>query len=547
MESNAMLLMKAAAQQGPQAAMSMYKQLGSGLNPHERQVAESMIADATGVQLRNMGGVVYRQAGGGVPTGVPAEVPQQVPNQLVSGPQQVTIAPPPTTPQPQIVQVPQPKPKKNLIERIAEAKDALEGKRNQMAFIDVTPSSPAVYDAQGQGPVFGNAVPAPSMVGPDIGADTVDLKATPGEFVVNAEATEMFRPEIEAMNNAGLAARNMGGMIDTPVYRQEGGPIFEKGKLGNVAAFLQSGLYGQPDPSLLVDDPRTAKAKLEGEQRAQAYRDSIDAASKAKSYIQQGAGKVIDYIANNYSNIVENIGLGTLLSNPGSAIQAGAQLLSGERKNALLTAANAKFAGTKEANAYELYLQEISLLELKARSLVKGGSISDSEGAKAAETIVTARASSDVVQLQLDTVIQRNNQGLETEGFSAYTPTAAAHKVSGEPYKESNDTSTRDVDEVVEDTADTIKGTAEATIDVLKDWGNELFNNNKKPAGEFLEMNAVDLDEISAEQAREIIRIISDSGKQKVKYKLNNGRVVELEAYQLIERLNKEIAEREEG
>ena len=48
--------------------------------------------------------------------------------------------------------------------------------------------------------------------------DTVPAMLTPGEFVLNKEASTMFAPVIEQMNSAGLqhrAMKNMGGGITT--------------------------------------------------------------------------------------------------------------------------------------------------------------------------------------------------------------------------------------------------------------------------------------------------------------------------------------------
>lgn len=56
------------------------------------------------------------------------------------------------------------------------------------------------------------------------GTDTVPAWLTPGEFVMNAEATRMFEPQIEEMNNAGRAVqRQQGGSI--PEYKADGGVI----------------------------------------------------------------------------------------------------------------------------------------------------------------------------------------------------------------------------------------------------------------------------------------------------------------------------------
>ena len=64
--------------------------------------------------------------------------------------------------------------------------------------------------------------------------DSVPAMLTPGEFVLNKEASTLFAPQIEAMNNKGLAlrqARNMGGMI--PQGYNTGGLItFLKDKEG---------------------------------------------------------------------------------------------------------------------------------------------------------------------------------------------------------------------------------------------------------------------------------------------------------------------------
>ena len=75
---------------------------------------------------------------------------------------------------------------------------------------------------------FDNAVPEMSMIpdhpGMPIGTDTVPAWLTPGEFVVNAEATRMFGPQIEQMNNVGRAMQaEQGGTI--PEYAAEGAYI----------------------------------------------------------------------------------------------------------------------------------------------------------------------------------------------------------------------------------------------------------------------------------------------------------------------------------
>ena len=67
--------------------------------------------------------------------------------------------------------------------------------------------------------------------GEPMGEDTVPAWLTPGEFVVNAEATEMFGPEIEAMNEAGRMMQRGGRVAPAQftaaplLYQNEGGGV----------------------------------------------------------------------------------------------------------------------------------------------------------------------------------------------------------------------------------------------------------------------------------------------------------------------------------
>ena len=56
--------------------------------------------------------------------------------------------------------------------------------------------------------------------------DTVPAMLTPGEFVLNKEASQMFRPQIEAMNEAGLEQRKRENDM---VKRNMGGPLAVRG------------------------------------------------------------------------------------------------------------------------------------------------------------------------------------------------------------------------------------------------------------------------------------------------------------------------------
>ena len=72
-------------------------------------------------------------------------------------------------------------------------------------------------------PPMQESIPHP---GAPVGTDTVPAWLTPGEFVMNAEATRMFKPQIEAMNEQGKVIQRMqGGTV--PQYASEGAMITE--------------------------------------------------------------------------------------------------------------------------------------------------------------------------------------------------------------------------------------------------------------------------------------------------------------------------------
>lgn len=68
--------------------------------------------------------------------------------------------------------------------------------------------------------------------------DTVDIKATPGEFVVNRPAAQLFKPYLEAINEYGKAMMQMGGdvpdkkrtaALPQQLFMQEGGRVVDRG------------------------------------------------------------------------------------------------------------------------------------------------------------------------------------------------------------------------------------------------------------------------------------------------------------------------------
>ena len=67
-------------------------------------------------------------------------------------------------------------------------------------------------------------IPQPDHPGGPKGTDTVPAWLTPGEFVMNAEATRMYEPQIKAMNDHGRAIQKaQGGTI--PEYHSDGGEV----------------------------------------------------------------------------------------------------------------------------------------------------------------------------------------------------------------------------------------------------------------------------------------------------------------------------------
>jgi hypothetical protein len=92
----------------------------------------------------------------------------------------------------------------------------------------------------------------PNHPGEPKGPDTVPAWLTPGEFVVNAEATRMFEPQIEAMNEAGKAVqRQQGGTI--PQYKADGGGILSDDDIANLLSATkpkEEAMYGSTVPDL---------------------------------------------------------------------------------------------------------------------------------------------------------------------------------------------------------------------------------------------------------------------------------------------------------
>ena len=344
----------------------------------------------------------------------------------------------------------------------------------------------------------------------------VPVKLTKKEMVIPPEVVAKHREDLEAMNNIGLMYRARGGEVDwdrqrffrlllesgklspreealilrklgiTPDRKEDGGLVAKVKKVykegytapGQAYAIAKSMGYqegGEVDPrlgqlgqslvsigqrdfkgasdALVAKGPdKAAEKELKSEkERADAYKASIDAASKAQKYVDAGANKVLDYRSQNFAQLLAGF-------DPTAWLQTGLDLVTGQRQE-INTKLHLKFAGTPEWSAYDLFDQEVKLLELKARSLVKGGSISDSEAAAAAKTILTPTANAATVKQQLATVIDRNNKGLTNLGEPEYVSEAQIHTPTG--------TSKVTEDPVVE--TDSLISTGEEVVDTLGD------------------------------------------------------------------------------
>ena len=124
----------------------------------------------------------------------------------------------------------------------------------------------------------------PDHPGEPKGTDTVPAWLTPGEFVMNAEATRMFEPQIEEMNNAGRAVQAaQGGTI--PQYEADGGPVYLAegggGFLDNLLNMFTSSPQEPVDTSK-VADPDSPLRTLSNEDLVKAAKAKIAAANQNK-------------------------------------------------------------------------------------------------------------------------------------------------------------------------------------------------------------------------------------------------------------------------
>ena len=160
--------------------------------------------------LFNEGGAVYAQVGGEMIDGQPAEL-ALAGAPPVGGPPMAPPMAPPMDPAMAPPPAPMgPPPRKTFAEKVAEAREAIQG--GQTVVPETMPMTPqsdklAAYDGQMDGPVDmypGSGELVPGMVGPDVGPDDVDAMVEEGSYVMNAEGSDMFADEIEAMYKGGM-------------------------------------------------------------------------------------------------------------------------------------------------------------------------------------------------------------------------------------------------------------------------------------------------------------------------------------------------------
>ena len=227
-------VMEVAQAQGPSAARSLIKEYGRNYTPEEVQMAYQE------VQRYEMGGPVYRQAGGPADVGPemgepfiegatgaqgPAVPPVAAPGAPAGGPMipdtpGAMVAPTPSVSPPAPAPAPRaPAARKSFLERVGDAEDFLKDRK---------PSAPAM-------PMMMSGVANEPMVdetvhpGQPVGEDTIPAWLTPGEYVVNAEA--MADPAnaamVDAINEEGrqVQAMKRGGLAARPMMMFQGGDV----------------------------------------------------------------------------------------------------------------------------------------------------------------------------------------------------------------------------------------------------------------------------------------------------------------------------------
>ena len=284
--------------------------------------------------------------------------------------------------------------------------------------------------------------------GQPMGQDTVPAWLTPGEFVVNAEA--MQNPHnaavVEDINAQGQMMQdeqmlNRGGYVN---YLQEGGePVAAApsilGRAQELAGSPAGAALGER-LSLIGAGDLAGAAKVrasdyeEPESDTDKLVDTVEAAKKAMHYVDNGADVVILWKNKNASAKVGSIFSGDFSFSDVANVASGLF----DEKTALgivERAINEEFAGSKNLTAYRLFTQQLRILEVGTRALVKGGSISDAEAAAAAATILDPHSTPGAVRGSLNDVLERTNKALRKLGVDPNTlPAPQFQPITGEEY-----------------------------------------------------------------------------------------------------------------
>ena len=170
--------------------------------------------------------------------------------------------------------------------------------------------------------ILGGMVNVPQMEGiphpgGPKGTDTVPAWLTPGEFVMNAEATRMFEPQIEEMNDAGRAVqRAQGGTI--PEYKAEGGYAEPQYLYGGAPVAAP----GQTDYDTEAGDEMFSKISDMGEAGLDWVKENpLEAASYGLMLVPGAGGAMM--LARGLGAAGKALGVGNKLSKVGKGLGEG--------------------------------------------------------------------------------------------------------------------------------------------------------------------------------------------------------------------------------
>lgn len=415
-----------------------------------------------------MNPLIYRQLGGVAPEVAPMDpMGAQAPvdpmmaqgMQPAPAPEMTMAAPPP------------PPVRKTFAEKVQEAKAMIESGRSSVPQAMMKPAGMIGYDGQGQGPIYGDATMSPAEVGPDVGEDTVDAKLTPGEYVLNKEAVDMFGPQIEQMNQAGLEYRNAGGKVGNQTkmekmmsimgnasmpmaarqaasvhYKNMGGPIYRQtggfanqfqdwraanpGLLGAIGQDIKTEALNPGTAGTAVSDLRTANAKsaVKSKDDLKLFTDYSRSAQKALLYVND-AVDALDAL--NAANVKANAAYATSAVLP--VINQGTSALNQVRENAVLQYMRDWGSKPDNAKSYEAYkLLEAAVTELTTTALkAQGpGPKTDFDFVVAARSTADLTATPTAIKKSLERLVVNANE--EIKGLGGEVPVVNKNSIDVE-------------------------------------------------------------------------------------------------------------------